>query len=156
LRAQIFERQGLIQRAAAERKEVLDFVQRERQGAGKRAKGEQELRAGVLLAMSASLEEDWPEAVRILEPMLVGLSRAERLSLGEAYLRMGRLVEGIREIERAFEQDAAFDAPKAHFYAAELFRDTGVAIRARMHYKKAYEMDPQNVTYRIEYERSQR
>jgi tetratricopeptide (TPR) repeat protein len=154
LRAQLFERQGLSQRAATERKEVFDFAERERQRAGKRAKLEGEPSAAGLVAVLAFVEGDWREAIRILEPMLAGLSGAERRLLGEAYLRLGRLVEGIREIEGAFEQDAAVNTAKAHFLAAELFRDTAVPIRARMHYKKAYEMDPQNVTYRIEYERS--
>jgi tetratricopeptide (TPR) repeat protein len=163
----MFERQGLGERAEAERKQALAVYEQELRGGIKRHESVRDVFrvhqpcAASALALYAFDEKDWKEVVRILEgeerrdlPVCRVAAGSGHQVLGEAYLRLGRIVEGMREIESAFADDPDMNNARAHFAVAELFIETGVPIRARIHYKKAYEMDPENVTYRMEYERS--
>ena len=155
LRAQMFDKQGEIDKAIVETGEVRRRVLEE-------LKSDPKLKevTDPLTAMAA-VESDWQDVIRLLEPVKASgrLLIMDHRILGEAYLRVGRKTEGVKQIHAAFSLAAASShslskSAKAQFSAAELLAQFGASEHAAKYYQKAYELDPQNVTYRLQYEAS--
>ncbi len=91
------------------------------------------------------------ELIRLLEPAESRLTSFEKLMLAAAYFDVGRSADGEIEFRKSLE-DPRSNTAQAHFSLAELFKDAGWTQKAMKEYGKAYEMDPENVTYRYEYE----
>jgi tetratricopeptide (TPR) repeat protein len=96
------------------------------------------------------------EIVSILEPRLGSLSAYERVSLAISYFALKRVPEAKSQWEKAIAMEPKIDTARGN---ANLARELLKAVRfsdALPHLRRAYELDPQNVTYRADYELAQR
>jgi tetratricopeptide (TPR) repeat protein len=77
------------------------------------------------------------------------------IPLGRAYCDVGRALDCRRAAERALNLNSQFHTGQTeHTLACEL-QASGDATGAAEHFQKAYELDPQNVTYRMDYEKTE-
>jgi tetratricopeptide (TPR) repeat protein len=94
-----------------------------------------------------------PGVIALLEPQsTVGkIKPMERLMLGKAYCAVGRISDCKREEEEAFHLESKLiNGTSEHALGLALLgKDNTGAID---HFQRAYELDPQNVTYRMDYE----
>jgi tetratricopeptide (TPR) repeat protein len=112
-----------------------------------------------LLFLSDSLWNEKPgspafpsEILAILEPRAATLSVAEQVVLAEAYFALTRTGDAKVTWEKAIAADPTVDNAVAHAnLGARLFK-AGALREALPHLQRAYELDPQNVTYRMDYE----
>jgi tetratricopeptide (TPR) repeat protein len=104
---------------------------------------------------SDSEESSFPsEIASILEPRLSTLSPYERVILANAYLDLNRFGEATKQWEQALVADPTLDNAIAHANFGQRLLVVGRSSEALPHLKRAYELDPQNMTYRIDYERA--
>jgi tetratricopeptide (TPR) repeat protein len=97
-------------------------------------------------------DDDPKEKVRILESAKDNnLTPVYRLELALAYFESGRADEGLAQVERLPDDPKVIDAYR-RFFLGEALKKAGLNTTASEQYRKAYEMDPENVTYRYEYE----
>jgi len=92
------------------------------------------------------------EVVAILEPRSASLSAFERVELASAYFALARTADGRREWEKAITSDPAVDNAVSHAHLGEELLTRGAPSDALPHLQRAYELDPQNVTFRMEYD----
>jgi tetratricopeptide (TPR) repeat protein len=92
------------------------------------------------------------EIVMIAEPKVSRLSPMDRFILAEAYFCLGRVQDGKDQSEKAIASDSTFDTAKAHARLGQRLLKSGSLADAVQHLRRAYELDPQNMTYRIDYE----
>jgi|SRR2546427_3417217 len=146
VRAQLLEKEGQIPQAQAQRKKaelaVIELMKKEK-------------KSSFVLVPSQPLaifvENDPQETVRILEPSKEHLTSIERMMLALAYLDLGRKDDGMTEFQKGFD-DPQMNTAQAHFTFAEALKKARFNQEAEEQYRKAYEMDPENTTYRYEYE----
>jgi hypothetical protein len=95
-----------------------------------------------------------PTAIWYLEPQLKAgtLKPVEEMVLGQRYCEVGRIDEREKTKVTAMQAD-----PELHTARAEralgvvLFKAKG-PVAAKEHFPGAYELDPQNLTYRMDYQ----
>jgi tetratricopeptide (TPR) repeat protein len=92
------------------------------------------------------------EIVTILEPRLASLSALERIMLATAYFALGQWQEGKQQWEKAIATDSKTDTAVSHANLGQELLKAGDSSDALPHLRHAYELDPQNVTYRMDYE----
>jgi tetratricopeptide (TPR) repeat protein len=93
------------------------------------------------------------EIVAILEPRIAShLSGFERVELASAYLALGRAQGGKEQWEKAITSDSELDNAVSHTSLGEELLKTGDLEDAFRHLRRAYELDPQNATFRMEYD----
>ena len=92
------------------------------------------------------------EIVLILEPRIASLSSLERVQLAHAYFALGRVTDGKEQWEKAIASEPQLDNPISQFDLGEQLLKSGALNAALPHLQRAYELDPQNVTYRMDYE----
>lgn len=93
------------------------------------------------------------EIVSILEPRIASLSSLERVQLANAYFAQGRVMDGKEQWEKAIASDnPQLDNAISQFDLGEQLLKSGALNAALPHLQRAYELDPQNVTYRMDYE----
>jgi Tfp pilus assembly protein PilF len=146
VRAQLLEKKGQILEAQAERKRaesaVTELMKKEK-------------KSSFVLVPSQPLaifaENDPQETVRMLELSKEHLTSIERMMLALAYFDLGRKDEGFAQLDKFFE-DPKFNTAQAHFTFAEALKKATLNQEAKEQYRKAYEIDPENTTYRYEYE----
>jgi len=92
------------------------------------------------------------EIVAILEPRVPGLSTGERYSLAMAYFGQSRVSDAKRQWEKAIETDPSADSAVGHANLGQELLEVGASKDALPHLRRAYELDPQNLTYRLDYE----
>ena len=92
------------------------------------------------------------EIVSILEPRLPHLSVMEHVMLAEAYLELDRVQAAIKQWDMGALSDPKLDNADANAEFGERLLSAGSLRDALPHLQKAYELDPQNTTYRIDYE----
>jgi tetratricopeptide (TPR) repeat protein len=143
VRAQVLEKEGKTPQAQAQRNKAESMAVQE-------AKKEK-MSHVPSEPLAVFVENDPQETVRILEPSKEHLTSVERMMLALAYFELKRKDEGVAEINRFFD-DPKVNTAQAHFTFAEALKKAGLHQRAEEHYRKAYEMDPENTTYRYEYE----
>jgi tetratricopeptide (TPR) repeat protein len=94
------------------------------------------------------------EIVSILEPRIDNLSAYERAMLATAYFALKRIPEAKAQWEKAISMDSKLDtAIGNHNLGRELLK-AGAFSDALPHLQRAYELDPQNMTYRMDYEQA--
>lgn len=92
------------------------------------------------------------EIVAILEPRVASLSGFERVELATAYFALGRLPDGKEQWEKAINFDAKIDNAVGHANLGEELLKAGAFADALPHFRRAYELDPQNTTFRMDYD----
>lgn len=92
------------------------------------------------------------EIISILEPRMATLSGFERVELASAYFALGRVVSGKQQWEKAIASGPEFDNAVNHSNLGEELLRSGALDDAFPHLRRAYELDPQNVTFRMEYD----
>jgi len=96
------------------------------------------------------------EIVSILEPRLDSLSADERATLAIAYFALKRVPEAKSQWEKAIAMEPKFDTARGNANLGRELLKAGAASDALPHLRRAYELDPQNMTYRSDYELAQR
>jgi tetratricopeptide (TPR) repeat protein len=92
------------------------------------------------------------EIVSILEPRVAALSTGERVELATAYFALGRVLEAKQQWEKAIASDQTADNAVGHSNLGQELLKARAVNDALPHLRRAYELDPENLTYRIEYE----
>jgi tetratricopeptide (TPR) repeat protein len=92
------------------------------------------------------------EILSILEPRIASLSPLERVELASAYFALGRVQSGKQEWEKAIASDPNNDNAVSQSGLGEELLKAGSLEDALAHLRRAYELDPQNTTFRMEYD----
>ena len=92
------------------------------------------------------------EIVLILEPRLASLSAFERVALATAYFGLGRVSEAKQQWEKAIASDPSVDSPVSQANLGHDLLKAGDVKDALPHLRRAYELDPQNLTYQMDYQ----
>jgi tetratricopeptide (TPR) repeat protein len=74
--------------------------------------------------------------------------------LANAYLDLNKFGEATKQWDKALIADPTLDNAIAHANFGQRLLVSGRSSEALPHLKRAYELDPQNMTYRIDYERA--
>jgi tetratricopeptide (TPR) repeat protein len=143
VRARAMELDGHTSDAASERNR-LEVVTRQLMEKEKKP-------SGMKVPLAIFALNDSPELVRLLEPAQQQLTSLERMLLAIAYFDLGRSVDGETQFRKALE-DPVENTAQSHFTLAELFKKAEWTQKAVKEYGEAYEMDPENWTYRYKYE----
>jgi len=92
------------------------------------------------------------EVISILEPRLTNLYPLERMALAYAYLDVGRINDAMQQWDQGIAADSKLDTPAVHGNFGEALLKAHSLKEALPHLRRAYELDPQNMTYRLDYE----
>jgi len=92
------------------------------------------------------------EIISILEPRVSALSPYERVDLAMAYFAVGRVPSGKEQWEKAIASNSQIDNAVSHANLGEQLVIANAFDDALPHFRRAYELDPQNTTFRKEYE----
>ncbi len=92
------------------------------------------------------------EIISILEPRITTLSPFERVELARAYFAVGRVPSGKEQWEKAIASDSQIDNAVSHANLGEELVKGHASDDALPHLRRAYELDPQNTTFRMKYE----
>ena len=145
LRARIFERKGQPAEAEAQRQKaktlLAEQTQKEKNHSG-------EFSQPLILYVL----DDPLEVMRILNSSNTQLTPTDRSILAGAYFDLGRVNDAVSEFERGLKEDPQFATAQTHFIFAEALKKAKLNQKAEEQYRKAYEMDPENMTYSYEYE----
>ncbi len=92
------------------------------------------------------------EILAILEPRIGDLTPMERVILSGAYLDTGRTSDAVRQFDKAISMDSSFDTAVAHGNLGQRLLRAKALPEALPHLQRAYELDPQNMTYMMDYQ----
>jgi tetratricopeptide (TPR) repeat protein len=95
-----------------------------------------------------------PTAIWYLEPQLRAgtLKPLEEMALGRRYCEVGRIDECEKTQVTAMQADPELHTARAeHSLGVAMFKPKG-PVAAKEHFRVAYELDPQNLTYRMDYQ----
>ena len=96
------------------------------------------------------------EILSILEPRVANLTSTERVTLAETYLDLGRIHEAMQQWEKALSMNPKLDTAAVHGLLGERLVKLNAPQEALPHLRRAYELDPQNLTFSIDFENTQR
>jgi tetratricopeptide (TPR) repeat protein len=96
------------------------------------------------------------ETVSILEPRIDSLSAYEHSILAISYFALKRAPEAKVQWEKAIAMDPKLDTAKGNANLGRELLKARSFSDALPHLRRAYELDPRNMTYRIDYELAQR
>ena len=94
------------------------------------------------------------EMVAIVEPRIAKLTPMERILLATAYFNLARTAEAKNQWEKAIADNAKLDNAVNQANLGQQLLKANVPRDALPHLRRAYELDPQNTTYRMDYERT--
>jgi len=108
----------------------------------------------VFMSIEADDDDSAHEVVTLLEPLASGgtLKAMDLSTLGFAYCTLGRAADCERYVEAAFRANGKLNNAHAHHNLAEALLKAHDQVGAVEHFRQAYELDPENVTYRMDYE----
>jgi tetratricopeptide (TPR) repeat protein len=155
LKAQILEKSGNKDLANKTREEAASAISNLMK---KESKAKVDLDPRLLFLSDGLMDGDsrkisFPdEIITILEPRSSVMTAQERFILAYAYLGSGRVREAINQWGIALSHDSKFDTARAHYVFARRLVSSGNEKEAAVHFRRAYELDPQNLTYQIDYE----
>ena len=92
------------------------------------------------------------EIISILEPRVGSLSPFERVDLATAYFAVGRISSGREQWEKAIASDSSIDNAVSQNNLGQELVKASAFDDALPHLRRAYELDPQNTTFRKEYD----
>lgn len=160
LRAQIYDAKGDHDQASKTRDMASSAIQeqatREFSKLSKKDRPEIDPRVLFLSDTLWNEQSGYPalpsEIVSILEPRAANLSAPERVMLATAYFALGRVLEAKQQWEKAIAADSKTDTAVSHANLGRELLKAGAFSDALPHLRRAYELDPQNVTFRMDYE----
>lgn len=158
LQAEICDAKGEHDQANKMRANAAATVQKEAasEAGWKKSKPDMDARVLFLSDTLWNAQSGYPafpsEIVSILEPRAAALSAFERVELASAYFALGSVVSGKQQWERAIASDSQIDNAVSHSNLGEELVKAGAFDDAFPHLRKAYELDPQNTTFRMEYD----
>jgi tetratricopeptide (TPR) repeat protein len=147
LRARVLELEGRVSEAAIQRKKAESIVADE-------TRKEKKESSPFSTPLIWFVVDDEDEIIRILETQNER-TVSDREILALAYWETGHKDEAVAELKTALKNlklNTAFD----NFSLAEALRKVELNQKAQEYYRKAYELDPENRTYRYEYEAIQK
>ncbi|MGO8720262.1 MAG: DUF7017 domain-containing protein [Acidobacteriaceae bacterium] len=156
LRAVIYDRARQAESAKVARLRASTEVQRElkKEPGSKGMDAEMAYPQVLFMSIDGDDEDSAHEVVNFLEPIASSgsLKPMDLIALGFADCTLGRAAECNRHVEAAFRADRKLNTAKSQHNLAEALvkaHDSGAAYE---HFRQAYEFDPQNTTYRLDYE----
>lgn len=160
LEAAIYESAGQPQQAEATRRKA----QQEVQAVLKKEPTNNEMAAAVAYpeTLFMSIEGDdltsAREVIHFLEPLSQSgtLKSMDLVDLGFAYCTVDRPIDCKHFVEAGFRLGSKLDNPVSEHHLAEALLESGDPDGAREHFQQAYEREPQNLTFRMDYEASKR
>ena len=155
LRAHIYEESGQLDKANALRLQASKEVRDEMKKAPKDADMEAYLAYPESLFMSFE-EDDLSSAQEIIAfyaPLpAASLKAMDMLTLGMAYCTVGKADQCSNYVESAFRVGEKLNRAESHHKVAEALSEAHDSRGALKHFQAAYELDPINTTYRLDYE----
>ncbi|MGA7523528.1 MAG: BTAD domain-containing putative transcriptional regulator [Acidobacteriaceae bacterium] len=159
LRAAIYDRVGQAAKAAATRLGASAEVQAEmkKEPGSRGMAGDMAYPQVLFMANDGDDEDSASEVVNFLEPHASGgtLKPMDLITLGFADCTLGKAAECNRRVQDAFRADGKLNTAKSEHNLAEALVKAHDAVAASEHFRQAYELDPQNTTYRMDYESTQ-
>ncbi|HVR23928.1 MAG TPA: tetratricopeptide repeat protein [Candidatus Polarisedimenticolia bacterium] len=158
LQAEIYDAKAEHDQASKVRANAAATVQKEAASNAGWKKNKPDMDARVLFLSDTlwNAQSGYPafpaEIVSILEPRAAALSAFERVELASAYFALGSVASGKQQWERAIASDSQLDNAVSHSNLGEELVKAGAFDDAFPHLRKAYELDPQNTTFRTEYD----
>lgn len=165
LQAEIYDAQGNKAQAEKTRNAAAVDIQRETAAESVRAKKGKGLEAAMgpadprIIFLDDTLwngKYGYPalasEIVSILEPRSADLPAFDRLELANAYFGLGRIQDGKKQWEQAIADNPKFDTALSHSNLGQALLKAGDLQDAFPQFRRAYELDPQNFTFQIDYE----
>jgi tetratricopeptide (TPR) repeat protein len=80
----------------------------------------------------------------------------DRIFLAMAYFDLGRVPEAKKQWEKGIAADPELDNAIDQSNLGQKLLKAGALADALLHLRRAYELDPQNQTYRMDYETTRR
>jgi tetratricopeptide (TPR) repeat protein len=142
--AQALEQQGRADQAAQERNRAQEILNQ--------LSAKDRNSPGLAVPLAIFVDDDPKEIVRLLEPAIPRLTSLERTQLATAYFTLGRPIEGEAEFQKVFEEPK-WNTAQVHRLYAQLLQQAGWLQKAKRECSRAYEMDPENLTFKYEYEK---
>jgi len=96
------------------------------------------------------------EILTILEPRIDKLTPTERMTLAETYLDLGRVHDALQQWEKALSANPKLDTASVHGLFGERLVERNAFREALPQLRRAYELDPQNLTFRLDFENTRR
>jgi tetratricopeptide (TPR) repeat protein len=160
--AEIYDAKGDHDQATRTRDEATTAINKQAasEGLAKKASNSGDPRVLFLNDTLWNKQSGYPafpsEIVSILEPRVAQLAAIERIELAMAYFALGRVMEAKQQWEKAIAADPKTDTAVAHANLGRELLKAGNVKDALPHLQRAYELDPQNVTFRMDYETARR
>ncbi len=164
LRAEIYDAEGDHEHAKETRDAASSTIQRHaRSEFSKAPKAERlEVDPRVVFLMDSLWNKDagYPalpsEIVSILEPRIAVLSPYARFILATAYIALNRVPDAKKQWEDAIASDTKLDNAVSNANLGRELMKAGDFSGAVTHLRRAYELDPQNKTCRMDYQLAQK
>jgi tetratricopeptide (TPR) repeat protein len=98
------------------------------------------------------------EIITFLEPLISTgtLKPMDLISLGLAYCNIGRPIDCKNIAEAGIRSGRKLNTPTFHHNLAQALLENQDLRGALEHFQEAYERDPQNMTYRMDYDATKR
>ncbi|MGA3263540.1 MAG: tetratricopeptide repeat protein [Terracidiphilus sp.] len=160
LRASMYEKTGQLEKAKAIRllahNEIQDELKKEPHNA------EMDAMISYPEIMFMEIEDDKQasahEIITFLEPLISTgtLKPMDLISLGLAYCNIGRPIDCKNIAEAGIRSGRKLNTPTFHHNLAQALLENQDLRGALEHFQEAYERDPQNMTYRMDYDATKR
>lgn len=83
---------------------------------------------------------------------MADLPSFERFELANAYFGLGRIQDGQKQWEQAIAEDPKLDTALSHSNLGQALLKAGDLQDAFPQFRRAYELDPRNLTFQLDYE----
>jgi tetratricopeptide (TPR) repeat protein len=156
LRASIYETSGQMEKAKATRLRAHNEIQNELKKEPHNAEMDSMTAYPEIMFMSIEDDEHASahEIITFLEPLISSgtLKPMDLFSLGLAYCTVGRPADCNSYAESGIRSSGKLNTPTAQHNLAQALLKNRDLRGALGHFQEAYERDPQNLTYRMDYE----
>jgi len=154
LRASVLDAEGQLDEAKAIRvqagKDVQSEMMKERQDAA--MKGTMAYPEALFMSFEDDELTSAHEVIGLLEPVRGSLKVMDEMSLGMAFCTVGNAPECKALVEDVIRSDSKFNNPTSNYNLAKALMKAHDPVGAAGHFRQAYELDPENMTYRMDFE----
>ena len=161
LKAEIYDAAGQPTKATATRREAAEAIalmmKKEHPSKDDWFQGFSNVQEIFIMTADSAVVDTADETILLLEPMLSkgNLKPLDRQLLGMAYCTKDRTKECREQIDLAFASEGKWNNATTQYSAGEGLQKSHDPSAVE-HFQKAYELDPQNVTFRMDYEASRK